>query len=160
MTFNKMTTEILEALFEGYKTDGGGATYSIAELVRPYNLDLHSVGGDLVSQLLVKNQNFLPRDFTCGITEYGISKVNPNYFTDHIATLVNLAGQVEDWVEVKKTLGFGPKDTIRAMDIAKMMEHNNIAEATYMPNEIHVKLTARGIDRYRQQNEGGFLHMK
>ena len=149
--------ESLNYLFEGYCDSGGTGVYSLNEIAEKNNIQPHMLGSSLNSEGWIKNPNFGPFGFSCQISRSGIQQIEPNYFSILISQALGVAGLINDWVGLIESLPFDPKDYQRAHDLGKVFEQLNLAEVQYQYNEVYIKPSLQGMERYHRENQGGFF---
>jgi hypothetical protein len=154
---NKLKTEILQSLFEGYVEYGGSSIFSINEIADRYNEDPYEVGKYLMDNGWVKFQQFLPDGFSCAISLQGIAEIAPEYLDEKIsrvaAAIMESGG---DWQEIMETLEFEPKDFQRAHDLGKLMEATSLFEVQFRAQEVYAKLTLQGRDHFGRKSASFF----
>jgi hypothetical protein len=150
--------ESLEYLFEGYCSSSGTGIFSLAEIAIKHKIQGTELGSALNNQGWIKNPNFGPFGFRCQISRLGIHQIHPEYFDDLISEALTAAGLTSDWIGLIETVAdFEPKDYQRAHDLGKEFEESGLAEIQYQAQEVYIKLTLQGIERYRTENEGSFF---
>lgn len=150
--------ESLEYLFDGYCASGGTGIFSLREIAGKYSLQDNDLGSALNNEGWIKNPNFGPFGFSCQIARFGIRQIHPEYFEDLISEVLPAGGLTSDWIGLMETVStFDPKDYQRAHDLGKEFEDSGLAQVQYQAMEVYIKLTLRGIEQYRMENEGGFF---
>lgn len=155
MSLQKLNTETLQYLFEGYLSNPG-SLYDITEVIEKYNHDVHEYGSYLNERGWVKDGQFLPTTFVCSISFDGIAFINPDYINENcdklLSTLATLGGQQS----LMELLDFEPYEYQKARDIANFLRDSGIIEVIYTHNDGLVSFTMRGRDLY-QQNGASFF---
>lgn len=157
MDINAMIDEILNYLFEGYIDSGGTSLFSIKEITQKYGADSSEVGRYLVSEGLVKNQQFTHTGFVCSINMAGIYKINPQFIDGHTSSILSVLGTSgNDWTSIMDILNFEPKDFQIAHGLAKLLENNGLIDTQFRHNDVIIKLTFRGIQLYEESKASFF----
>lgn len=155
MSLQKLNTETLQYLFDGY-LNNPGAIYDITEIANKYNQNVHEYGSFLKERNWIKDGRFLPTTFECSISFDGIAVINPEYINDSceklLSTLATLGGQQS----LMELLDFEPQQYQRARDIANFLRDSGVIEVIYTHNDSWVSFTEAGHDYY-QQNGAHFV---
>jgi hypothetical protein len=159
MNVQKTLRDSLEHLFQGYISSGGTGVFSIDEVATQGGINSHELGRYLNDNGFIKNPIFGASGFSCQISHYGIQQIHPEYFNDLISQAIMASGQLNDWTGLIETSSFQPRDYQRAHDLGKVLEQLDLAEVQYHHDDVYIKLTLQGRERYQRENEGGFMSM-
>jgi hypothetical protein len=157
MDITAMLKDSLAYLFEGYCNSGGTGVFPLEGIAENYTVSANELGSMLKRQGWIKNPRFGATEFTCQISLTGIQQIQPNYFSDLISQALGVAGQINDWVGLIGSLPFQPRDYQRAHDLGRVFELYHLAEVQYQAQEVYIKPTLEGLERYRREYSGGFF---
>lgn len=157
MNIQAILRQTLDYLFEGYINSGGTGIFSIDEIATQNNINSHELGKFLDQSGYIKNPSYGPVGFDCQISLYGIQQIRPDYFNDLISSAIIASGQLNDWTGLIETSNFEPKDYQRAHDLGKVIEESGLAEVQYHHDDIFIKLSLLGMEKYQRENKGGFF---
>ncbi len=158
MNLQELKLEVLKELFEGYKMYGGGGVYKVDDFELDFsNFTPHEVVSELVNEGLVKDPRFFGRETHCAISVTGIYRVDPDYFEQHVSSIISTLGTTgNDWLGVREILSLEPVHDCRARDIVKVLSSTGMIEDPQYREDIYVKLSPKGRDYY-ERNKAIFI---
>ncbi|MFL5741140.1 MAG: hypothetical protein ACJ75B_13035 [Flavisolibacter sp.] len=157
MNLKLIAEDALNYLFEGYIQTGGTGIFALDEVAQKHGVDAQQLGSLLNEQGWIQNPNYGPFGFSCQISRSGVQQIQPDYFSDLISTAIITAGHINDWTGLLTALGLEPKDYQRVHDLGKVFERNGLAEVQYQVDDVYIKLTLLGMEKYHRENQGGFF---
>ncbi len=150
MKLKEIRAEVLKQLFEGYVEHGGGAMYRLDVIVEPFGENTHEVASYLKEAGVIKDVRFFPDFVECSISPQGIFEIAPNYFDQHIMTIISVLGVTgNEWMGMREILDWQPVHDCRARDIVRVMENLGLVETEYR-NDVLVRLNLKGRDFYEK----------
>lgn len=155
MSLQQIKTEVLTYLFEEYLKDEN-TIFDIGPIVSKHGKDPHELGRHMLEQGLIKNQQYLPRTFVCGISMEGIRDVNPEYINNLVDKIISTLIQLKGWQSIMEILDFEPKSFQRVFELAKLLESQSVIDAQYRHNDVIIKLTLGGQELYESNGPAFF----
>ena len=149
--FDDIKKEVLQYLFERYMESATGH-YSISHIVDAYEVS----GEDIIN--ILKQDNLIQEGVadilptTYAITIEGINEVEPDYFADRLASIMNELGLSNtEWVNVSEVTGI--HDYQRVQDIGTVLSLTEYFEIIAKPEDVMAKLTTQGWAYFEQHRK-------
>lgn len=140
--FDDIKKEVLQFLFEKYMESGTGK-YSVYELLTPYEMPVEDFVSILKQDELIEEGLAESSPHTYSITVKGINEVDPDYFADRLASIMNELGLGNlEWVSVTEVTGI--HDVKRVQDIGSVLEVTDFFEIERRADNVMAKLTPKG----------------
>jgi len=149
--FDDIKKEILQYLFEHYMQSATGH-YSIAQILDAYEVDNADFINILQQDGLISEGVADETHATYAITIAGINEIEPDYFADRLASVMNELGlSNKEWVTVSEVTGI--QDYQRVHDIGTVLSLTEYFEVIVKPEEVLAKLTPQGWTYFEQHKK-------
>lgn len=149
--FDDIKKEILQYLFERYMESATGH-YSIAHITGAYEMNSDDFINILQQDGLISEGVADGENTTYAITIAGINEIEPDYFADRLASVMNELGLSDkEWVTVSEVTGI--HDYQRIHDIGTVLSLTEYFEIIVKPEDVMAKLTQQGWAYFEQHKK-------